>query len=69
MEDEPESQGLDKAIRHDSEVVKYSRSVLGIWRYTKLYISATTENDLDSSHWRNITLFIIFKLFADRTYY
>ena len=54
MEDEPESQAFGNATRHDSEVVAYSRSVLEICKYTKLYVSATTKDDLDSSYWRNI---------------
>ena len=54
--EEPESQAFGKATRHDSEVVAYSRGVLEICKDTKLYVSATTKYDLDSSYWRNIFL-------------
>ena len=42
------------ATRPDGEVVGHSGSVVKICRYTKLYIIATTENDLSSLHWRNL---------------
>ena len=54
MEDEPESQAFRNVSRHDREVIACSRSVLEICKYTKLYVSATTKGDLDSSCWRNI---------------
>ena len=53
-ENEPESQAFGNTSRHDREVIACSRSVLEICKYTKLYVSATTKDDLDSSCWRNI---------------